>query len=89
MTNGEFKRRFKKLVGDISGVESDPGSLTDDQIIAAVNEVLDEEAAKQYGGVDVTTTSAKFEAMLRPLAPKAVRVTDFMRAQGVNVIEVA
>jgi hypothetical protein len=43
-----------------------------------------------YNGapVDQDKTIAKFEAMLRPLAPKTIKATTFAEALGIEVIEV-
>lgn len=48
-----------------------------------------EAAYKGTGLVQRAATIAKFEAMLTPLAPKTIKATDFMEANGITVVRVA
>lgn len=38
--------------------------------------------------IDMAATVTKFTAMIKPYAPKTMKATDLMRANGVTVIEV-
>lgn len=40
----------------------------------------------EYAGVDVAATQAKFEAMLKPLAPKTIKAVDLARQMGITVV---
>jgi len=46
------------------------------------------DTARQYANVNMAETVAKFKKMITPYAPLTVKATDFMRANGVNVIEI-